>query len=343
MTLRIGLIGHGHWGTNLARAAARTPGCALAAIADLDPANRARAAAAHPGVPVTDDPAVLIGDPGIAALMIATPAGSHVALAAAALDAGKHLLVTKPLAPTAAEAEALGRRAAAAGRVLLVDHTFVWAPPVAAIRETIRAGGLGPLAYIQSERAGLGIFKDDVSVIEDLAIHDFAIFDHLLGRAPARVSATTAVTHPGHAPSAAWISLLYDDGLVAQVAAHWLAPVKVRRMTVAGRGRILTWDDTDPAARLRLHDAGADPTERAVPGRAPLAYRTGAVTVVPLDTVEPLAAELAEFRDAVAGHGRPRADADAAARVARVCAAAVASAAAGGVPVALDGARAEPS
>jgi predicted dehydrogenase len=342
MTLRIGLIGHGHWGTNLARAAARTPGCVLAAIADLDPANRARAAAAHPDVPVTDDPAILVADPGIDALMIATPAGSHVALATQALDAGKHVLVTKPLAPTAVEAEALGRLATARGRVLLVDHTFVWAPPVTAIRGRIAAGDLGPLVYIQSERAGLGIFKDDVSVIEDLAIHDFAIFDHLLDRMPARVSATTATTHPGLNPSAAWISLFYPDGLVAQVAAHWLAPVKVRRMTVAGRRRILTWDDLDPVARLRLHDAGADPVDRAVPGRAALAYRTGPVTPLPLEAIEPLAAELAEFRDAVAGTIRPRADARAAARVARVCDAAVASAMGGGAPVAVDGAEAAP-
>jgi predicted dehydrogenase len=331
--LRIAQIGYGHWGTNLARASARTTGCALVAIADLDETNRARAVADHPDAASIADPAHLLASPLIDAVSIATPAGTHPALVAQALAAGKHVLVTKPLAADAAVAHALGQEASRRGLVLLVDHTFVFSPAVVAIADIVAGGSLGRIAYVESQRAGLGIFKDDVTVIEDLAIHDFAILDRLLGRMPARVSATWTRTHDGLMPSAAWIALAYDDGLAVHLAAHWFAPVKRRLMVIAGAKKMLTWDDTLPGERVRVHDAGTDPAATVVPGRAPLAYRNHGAVVVPVADDEPLALEFAHFRDAVAGRCAPRADAGAAARVATLCAAASASATAGGQPV----------
>ena len=333
--LRIGLIGYGHWGTNLARAAARTPGCRLVAISDLDPANRDRAAAAHPGIVPTPSADTTLADPQIDALVIATPASTHARLVSHALGAGKHVMVTKPLAPDANTAEALGRDAADRNLVLLVDHTFAFSPAVTSIGEILAAGRLGTLAYLESHRAGLGIFKDDVSVIEDLAIHDFAILDHFFATMPRRVSATWIRTHVGLAPSAAWITLTYADGFTAHVAAHWFAPAKRRSMVIAGAAGMLTWDDTATNDRVRIHDAGTDAASGVPAGRAPLTYRNRGSVIHPVAADEPLAIEMAHFRDAVSGVCAPRVDARAAARVARICMAASASASASGRPVEL--------
>ena len=193
----IGVIGYGYWGPNLARNFAETPGAELRAICDLRPKRLALARARHPGARATADPADLLAGPDNDAVVVATPVSSHFELALRALGAGKHVLLEKPLTATADEARRLIDEAARRGLRLMVDHTFTYTGAVRRIRELVREGALGRIHYYDSVRVNLGLFQHDVSVLWDLAVHDLAILDYVLGDRPEAVSATGMSHVPG--------------------------------------------------------------------------------------------------------------------------------------------------
>jgi predicted dehydrogenase len=188
--VNIAVVGYGYWGPNLVRSFAETPGARVAAVADLDPARLALVERRFPGVKTTTDLDVILDDPEIDAVAVATPAATHFPLGMRALQAGKHLWLEKPMTETSAQAQALNDEARRRGRVLIVDHTFVYTPAVRKMAELIGNGEIGDVYYYDSTRVNLGLFQRDVSVICDLAVHDFAILDYLLGRAPQAVSAS---------------------------------------------------------------------------------------------------------------------------------------------------------
>src|ERR1700737_4494696 len=225
----IGIIGYGYWGPNLSRCVADAEGCFVAAISDSSPGALAKAGKRHPAARLEGDWKQLIRDPSVNAVMVATPVSSHFQIARAALQAGKHVLVEKPITLTSREAEILIAEAKGGALVLMVDHTFVYTGAVRKIRELIVEGVLGDIYYYDSTRVNLGLFQHDVNVIWDLAVHDFSILEYVLGEHPVAVSANGASPVPQSPESIAYISLFFAGGTIAHINVNWLAPVKIRQ------------------------------------------------------------------------------------------------------------------
>jgi predicted dehydrogenase len=288
------VIGYGYWGPNLVRNFAAGPRTKVTAIAEPTAARRQAAATTVPHIKCVADAAALIADPEVDAVVIATPILTHHGLAKAALAAGKHVLVEKPLAPSVAEAEELAELAGQAGRVLMVDHTFVYTAAVRKIRDLIAAGELGRVLYLDSVRINLGLFQPDGNVIWDLAPHDLTIIDHVLSRTldttPRWISAI-GVSHYGRHENLAYLTVGFDHGLLAHIHVNWVAPVKTRRMIIAGSQKMLVWDDTSPVEPVKIYESSVD--VKGIDQESAYAlnvqYRSGDVTSPKLDGKEALA------------------------------------------------------
>ena len=291
--LRIGVIGYGYWGPNLVRNFAAGPRTRVVAIAESVPARRQAAAVAVPHIRCVADAAAVIADPEVDAVVIATPLFTHHGLARAALEAGKHVLVEKPLAPSVAEAEELAGLAARAGRVLMIDHTFVYTGAVRKIASLIAGGELGRVLYLDSVRINLGLFQPDYNVIWDLAPHDLTIIDFVLGHtvgATARWISAIGVSHYGRHENLAYLTVGFDGDLLAHIHVNWVAPVKTRRMIIAGSKKMLVWDDTSPVEPVKIYESSVD--VKAIDKESAYAlnvqYRSGDITSPKLDGREAL-------------------------------------------------------
>jgi predicted dehydrogenase len=316
-TIRVGLIGYGYWGPNLARNLAETDGICLAAIADAHPDRRAAAARRHPGVITCDDAACLMAREELDAIVIATPIETHYAFARAAIERGKHVLVEKPLAASKAQAETLGALAAAHDVRLMVDHTFVYNGAVRRIRALIDSGSLGELLYLDSVRVNLGLFQQNSNVIWDLATHDFSIMDYLIDARPVAVSAAGTAAAGFNHENVAYVTVHFDNGFLAHFHVNWLAPVKIRRMLLGGRQRMLVYDDTDPSEKVRVYDKGVDVDSGNGEARRQIliSYRTGDMYAPTFDRQEALALVVREFADSIRQRQAPLTDAGAGIRV----------------------------
>jgi len=301
--LRLGLIGFGYWGPNLARNLGEIRGVTLAAVADRSSARREAAGARHPGVLLVDDPVELIARPDIQAVVVATPVATHYELGLAALKAGKDVLIEKPLAATAAEAEMLVEVAQREARVLMVDHTYVYAGAVRKIAELIDRGDLGEIRYYDSLRINLGLFQTDVSVIWDLAIHDVALLQFLLRRRFLSVQATGGCHLGEGVESVAHLTLGLDGEAQAHVNVSWISPVKLRQTIIVGDRKMLLYDDLEPDEKIKVYDRGVVFDE----DRPALLrdYRIGDMWAPRVDRREALAGVCAHFVDCVRRRARP--------------------------------------
>jgi predicted dehydrogenase len=323
--IRIGVIGWGYWGPNLGRNVSASAGCRLAGVADQDAGRLALAGRAHPDVELARAGETLLADPGIDAIVIATPVRTHFALARAALRAGKHVLIEKPLTQSSEEALILIEESERRGLVLMVDHTFVYSPPVRAIHALLSADGLGRLLYYDSVRVNLGLVRNDVNVLWDVAAHDLALLDHLLPSGPATIHAAGIGPAPGSPEHLAYLTLSYPDGFHAHVHASWMSPVKIRRILMGGSRRMLLYDDLAPADRVTLYDCDAGhPASRGT-------------AFGELGRTEPLRAVVEHFVDCIEGASRPITDGVAGLRVVRQLEAADQSLEEGGRIIELDG------
>ncbi|HEU4735108.1 MAG TPA: Gfo/Idh/MocA family oxidoreductase [Kofleriaceae bacterium] len=293
--LRVGVIGYGYWGPNLVRNFAAGPRTRVVAIAELSPARRQAAAASVPHIRCVADAAEVIGDPEVDAAVIATPIFTHHALARAALEAGKHVLVEKPLTPSVAEAEELAALAHRHHRVLMVDHTFVYTSAVRKIAALIAGGELGRVLYVDSVRINLGLFQPDYNVLWDLAPHDLTIIDHVLSHtvgAQARWISAIGVSHYGRHENLAYLTVGFDDEqLLAHIHVNWVAPVKTRRMIIAGSKKMLVWDDTSPVEPVKIYESSVDVAaiDKESAYALNVQYRSGDVISPKLDGREALA------------------------------------------------------
>ncbi|GEP58891.1 Gfo/Idh/MocA family protein [Reyranella soli] len=299
----IGVIGYGYWGPNLARSVAETEGCRLAGIADFSAAALARAGKRYPGLALHQDPRALIDDPAVDAVLIATPVATHHDLAAAALRAGKHVIVEKPIADSSDDARRLIEEATRRNLTLMVDHTFVYTSAVQKIGEIIRSGDLGDVYYYDSTRVNLGLFQHDVNVIWDLAVHDLSVLDYLLQEKPTAVSASGARHIRGRQENMAHLSLFYPSGTVAYLNVNWLAPVKVRQTLVGGSRKMIVWNDLEPTEKIKVYDRGVTCGEGPEQLAARISYRSGDMWAPQLSVKEALLTEIEHFVDCVT-HGR---------------------------------------
>jgi predicted dehydrogenase len=313
----IGLIGYGYWGPNLARCLGEGEACRLVAVHDRDAAARERAGRRHPGVPTCAEVTELLAQPGLDAVAVATPVHTHFDLALAALRAGKHVLLEKPMTRTSREAARLVEEAARRGLVLMVDHTFVYTPAVRKIRALIDAGDLGAIHYYDSTRINLGLFQSDVNVVWDLAVHDLAILDHLLDERPACITAQAA-RHVADSPeSMAFVTLGFPSGAVAHINVNWLAPVKMRRTLIGGSQKMIVYDDLEPSEKIKVYDKGVTVQQppREEIDRMRVGYRLGDMWAPRLATTEALRTEIDHFVDCIRHGQRPLTDGIAGLRV----------------------------
>ena len=307
--INIGIVGYGYWGPNLVRNFAETPGANVAAVSDLDTAKLAVVRRRFPAVKTTTDFRDLLNDPAVDAIAIATPVNTHFELALAALRAGKHLWLEKPMTENSKQARQLIDEAHRRDRVLLVDHTFIYTGAVAKMGELIKSGDLGRIYYYDSIRVNLGLFQRDVSVISDLAVHDFSILDYLLGEHPAAVSASGTNHFPGTPENLAYVTLFYESGTIAHANVSWLAPVKVRQILVGGSKKMITYDDLEPSEKIKVYDKGVSFTDDPQKiHEMRVGYRTGDMWAPKLGVAEALSVEGMHFVDCIENSKVPRTD-----------------------------------
>ena len=296
--VRTGIVGYGYWGPNLARNLAENSRSALSWVCDLDPELLRAAGVRHPGISTTRFYDEMLADPELDAVAIVTPVSTHYELAVAALAAGKHVFVEKPLAASSDEAVDLIRRAEQAGLVLLPGHTFLYSPSVVKIKELLDSGALGDIYFVSMSRVNLGVHQRDVSVVWDLAPHDFSILRYWFGHLPAEVSAMTRSCLLPDTPDVAFVNMRFAWGTIAHLELSWLSPSKLRRTAIAGSKKMLVYDDLSNEP-IRIFDSGATLPDPETFGEFRLAYRTGDIVSPRVEATEPLSLEVSDFCSAI--------------------------------------------
>jgi len=314
--ITVGVIGYGYWGPNLVRNFMKAQGSAVAAVCDMREERLLPLQRLYPTLKTFRDPRELIHETAVDAVVIATPVSSHFELAMAALKAGKHVLVEKPLASNAEQARQLIDEAAARRLVLMVDHTFVYTDAVKKIRDLIASNELGEIYYYDAVRVNLGLFQHDVNVIWDLAIHDLSIMDYVLPAKPIAVS-TTGISHvPGQPENVAYITLFFADTQIAHVHVNWLTPVKVRHTLIGGSEKMILYDDLEPSEKVKVYDKGITFTkEPEAVYKMLVSYRSGDMWAPRLDNTEALKTEALHFIDCVENNRTPETDGQAGLRM----------------------------
>jgi predicted dehydrogenase len=341
----LAVIGAGYWGPNLVRTAIATPALQLERLCDLDKQRAQAVLGRYTTVNATTSYEHVLNDPAVSAVAIATPAATHFDLVRAALEAGKHVLVEKPLTSSVSEAVKLADLAEQSGLVLMCDHTYCYTPAVRRIRELIRDGEIGEVQYVDSVRINLGLVQPDVDVLWDLAPHDLSILDFVLPEdvTPVAVAAHTVDPIGNGRACIGYLSVWLSTGALAHMHVNWLSPTKIRTTLFGGSRRTIVWDDMSPSARLMLHDRGVDRVPGSALGpddrrQALISYRVGDIQVPALPEQEALMSVLAEFASAIAERRPALTGARAGIRVLQLLEAATHSAENGGtrVPVKLE-------
>jgi predicted dehydrogenase len=321
--LRIAVVGAGHWGPNLIRNFHNHTTSEVAWVIDRDEARLKLAESRYPGVRVSADPAAAFADPAVDAVVISTPTVTHHDLASAALAAGKHALVEKPIAASAVEAEALCELAERRGLVLMAGQVFLFNGAIRRVKEYLDQGQLGRLFYISMIRTNLGPIRMDVNAAWDLAAHDVAIANDWLGAAPLHAAAQGGSwINPG-IEDAVFANLWYPDGVMVNLHVSWLSPRKVRDITVVGEKGMLTFDDMNLSEPLRLYDKQVT-EQRSTPGFIDTfgsfrtSIREGDIRIPKVAMNEPLKAECDHFLECVASGARPISDGRSGAAAVRV-------------------------
>lgn len=332
----IGVIGYGYWGPNLVRNFANLEETRVVAVSDFDPAKLSTCKRIYPGVETTTDFRMLLGDPEIDAIAIATPVHTHFELAMAALRAGKHVLVEKPIAETSDQVRRLIEEADRRGLTLMVDHTFLYTPAVRKIRELVSEQALGDIYYYDSIRSSLGLFQSDVNVIWDLAVHDLSIIHHIFEERPVAVSATGSSHVAGSPENMGHMTLFFDSSCVAHVSVNWLSPIKVRQTFIGGSRKMIVYDDLEPTEKIKVYDKGITLNDSAENShQLRIGYRAGDMWAPHMAATEALQAEVAHFASCIRHGTRPISDGESGLSVIEILEAAGRSMARQGNPVEL--------
>jgi predicted dehydrogenase len=329
--LRIGVIGCGQWGPNHIRVFSELDRSLVVACADTRADRLGRVQRRFPKLRTYSTHRELLDDPEIDAVVIGTPTGTHAALTHEALDAGKHVLVEKPLCRTSAEALELTRQAESAGLVLMVGHVFLFNDGIARLREAITSGELGRIHYLDAVRTNLGPIRGDVNALYDLATHDISIFNHLLGASPVAVSAVGRCITQRTIEDVSFATLSYPNGTLGHIHVSWLNPHKTRTITVVGERKMAHWDDIDPSDALRIYDKGVQESPHYDSfGEFQYLLRNADVHLPAIRRTEPLTNQAQAFLDWVIGGKRCASDARCGLEVVKVLEAAMRSIKAGG-------------
>jgi predicted dehydrogenase len=295
---RIAVIGLGYWGPNLLRVLADNPEVEVRWVCDLDRERLTQYRRRHPGARFTTQVTRVFADPEVDAVVIATPVHTHYDLAAQALQAGKHAFVEKPLAQSSEQADDLAELANENQRVLMCGHTFIYSPPVRAVKRLLEVGSLGDVYFISASRVNLGVHQRDVSVIWDLGPHDFSILLYWLSELPTSIRAVGRDSIVKGIADVAFITMSFASGIIVNVELSWLAPSKLRRTVLVGSEKMVIYDD-GASEPVRVFDRGVVYRDPETFGEYHLSYRTGDILSPKIESYEPLGLELRDFVNAI--------------------------------------------
>ena len=330
--VRIAVVGLGYWGPNLVRNLHELPEAEVPVVCDPRLEAIERIGLRYPAIDGSTSYAEVLERDDVDAVAIATPVATHYELARAALEAGKHVFVEKPLASSFDEAIALGELAAERGLVLMPGHTFLYSPPVNLIRELIARGELGSIYSISMSRVNLGQHQSDVSVVWDLGPHDFSILRYWLEASPTHITAISRSCVMPDTPDVAFINLEFASETIAHVELSWLAPSKLRRTTIIGSEKMVVYDDGSNEP-VRVFDSGVVLRDPDTFGEYKMTYRTGDIVSPHLGAAEPLSLEMADFCNSIRAGATPRSSAEIGAEVVGIIEAVDASLEQGGARV----------
>lgn len=316
---RIGVIGCGQWGKNYVRVFHELPGARVVAACDLLDSNLQAIAERHPSIATTKDYRVLLRNPDIDAVVVATLAATHYAIAAEAIEQGKHVIVEKPLALEPAECERLTHAAAARSRILMVGHTFLYNDSIRFIKELVQREGPEHVYYLTARRNHLGKIREDVSVLWDLTAHDVSIFSYLLDQEPASVSAVGGCFLRQGREDVTFISLFYPSGAIGHIQASWVDARKIREVVLITGKRRIEFNDLDTLESVRVYEKGIS-IERDVESFGEFQYslRDGEIVSPKLERREPLKSMCQHFLDCMREGRQPLTDGQSGTRVVRV-------------------------
>lgn len=341
MTGRTGtaVVGYGYWGVNLARNVAASELLELVGVADADPGRRQAALGHHPGVETWPELASVLDDERVDAVVLSVPAIRHAELAVQALEAGRHVLVEKPLALSPADAERVVEVAEHRERVAMVGHTFLYSPPVQALKRYVDAGELGRIQYLYAQRLSLGRIRRDCNALWNFAPHDLSIMLHLLDEMPNEVSARGFCFIEEPTDDVCFASLAFPSGIGANLHVSWIDPRKTRVMTLVGDQKMAIYNDVSVDQKLWLVDAGVARSHELggyeSVGDFQWRTRAGDINIPHIEWREPLLSELDEFGRSCRDGGRPLTSARHGADVVRIIAAIDESTRRGGAPIEL--------
>ena len=299
--IKVGVIGYGYWGPNVARNFYSCQGVKLTAISDVSEKRLALAKSHYPFIQDFKNAADLVRSKDVDVVAVVTPVFTHFGLARDAINQGKHVFVEKPFTSTKAQAEELIDLAAKKGLKIMVDHTFLFTGAVRKIKQIIDSGELGRLLFFDSVRVNLGLFQHDINVIWDLAPHDLSIMDYVIPDRPVAVSAHGSVHFEGNLEDVAYVCTEFENhGFIAHFHVNWLSPVKIRRMLISGDKKMLVWDDLSPDDKIKIYDRGVEFTStngQLKNGIEELlvSYRSGDMYAPKIDNTEALRAEVDYF------------------------------------------------
>ena len=316
--LKVAVIGYGYWGPNLVRNFVENPNVDVLMVADAKEENLTRVSRRYPTIQTTTSAGDIFANTEVDAVAIATPVHTHYDLALQALQSGKHVLVEKPMSSSSEQAQHLIDEAKKRNLILMVDHTFVYTGAVRKIAELVKSGTLGEVLYYDSTRINLGLFQHDVNVIWDLAVHDLSIIEYVLNKEPRAVSATGISHVQGEPENIAYLTIYYDDNLLAHVNVNWLAPVKVRRTLIGGSKQMIVYDALEPIETIKIYDKGIDIKSTEDIYRTLISYRTGDMYSPKIEATEALQLETQHFIDCIENGTLPETDGQAGLRVVKI-------------------------
>lgn len=316
--MKAAVIGVGYWGPNLIRNFLAHDEIDRVIACDRDKARLAKMARIFPGIQTALNYEEVVIRPDVDIVVIATPVSSHYPIAKLAIGSGKHCFIEKPITASVAEAEELIALADEKGVTLFVDHTFIYTGAVKKMKEIVESGRIGDIYYFDSVRVNLGLFQHDVNVIWDLAPHDLSIMDYLLDAKPVAVSAIGSCHVGNGLEDIAYLTLTFDNELIAHFHVNWLAPVKIRKTLIGGKKSMIVYDDTEASEKIKIYDKGIDVTTREGVYNTLVQYRTGDMISPKLDQQEALAVGTRHFLDCILDGSRPMTDGQAGMNVVRI-------------------------
>lgn len=306
--MKVAMVGLGYWGEKVLRNLATLVSAKRVLAIDIDEGRHAALRDLYPGMTFASSVDAALMDDDVVAAVIATPVETHASLAAKVLNAGRHVLVEKPLATSVEEARAIVELGRDRNLVVMAGHTFLFSPRLEVVTQAIQRGQVGKLHYITTSRLNLGLYRNDINVIWDLAPHDLSIVLHVLDEKPLTVQTTAQSSVRQGVPDVAFISLTFPSRTIASLTVSWRAPRKVRHSLFVGDRGMIVYDDTQPDEPVKLYDRGVVRPESASFGENQLTYRYGDTVSPHVSAQEPLLLELRHFLECIEHDEESRSD-----------------------------------